>query len=515
MNLNDPHRAREEFTRAVDTGDPDTIARVAMFHIWPLLTAHTELLISSVSVLTEPVLERYPVLRLVHPMTAVLARTTRPFKPLIYSDEARSMRPEEVDFLILTQIIAFRTSGDVAAALMYSKRLADRIQNVRIESRDRLDGPLWFFHHQIGSTFLAAGDSSSALLEFASARQLGRMSAQPDAERVALGRIALAHAVRGAHADAQRALNEARSLATPTPAHVTSSVSTENTTAALIAVDRIDDDLEDLLAKLSPYDSTDLTWPFALLARTRAFLVRQQPDDALEAIRLARDSHPAQPGSFAFDVIGAAWIKALLETGDVILARRAAEEYAAGGILTRLATVRLSLRDGKRDVAANELRAIAQDQTLGPAQRAEAVLLSGWLELASTDGLDRESAAQMYRVVRRPENRRLSALMPQQLVERVRDRLPDEARAEFDDVMGTSPHFEMDERPALTVSEVRVLHALLDGDSTAAIAARFHVSPNTIKSQLRSLFRKLGCSSREEAVRIATRMHLLVPDSSE
>ncbi|KRA24869.1 hypothetical protein ASD65_10860 [Microbacterium sp. Root61] len=514
MNLNDPDKAKDDLRRAVESGDSDTIARVAMFNIWPLLMSHTEQVISAIALLPSSVLEHYPVLRLMHPMTAVLARTTRSFKPAMYTEHARSMRPEEVDFVILTQMIAFRTSGDIEAALLYAKRLEDRIRNVRIESRDRLDGPLWYFHHQIGATFLAAGDSRRALLELATARQLGKLSAQADAERVVLGRVALAHALRGAMGDAERTLAEARALPPPTPAHVSASISTEHTAAAFIAVDRMAENLDEALGELAPYDSLDLTWPFVLLVRTRALLSRQQPEDALETIRLARDSHPVHEGSFAFDVVGASSITAMVETGDLASARRVAEEFSDAGVLTRLATVRLSLRDGKLDNAASHLGLLARDQALGPAQRAECVLLSGWLELARIDDLDRETAVQIHRVVRRPEIRRLVTIMPRQLVDRVRDRLSAEAVAEFDVAVGGLAHFEMDERPVLTAGELRVLNALLDHHSTAAMASTFHVSPNTIKSQLRSLYRKLDCSTRGDALRIATRMNLLVSEVS-
>ena len=129
LNLSDPDRARQELDRAVDSQDAEKIARAAMINIWPLLTDHTELLISVVSGLPIPALERYPVLQMVHPMTAVLARTGRPFTPLIYSENARQMSPEEVDFVVLTQIIAFRTSGDTEAALRYAQRLSDRIEH--------------------------------------------------------------------------------------------------------------------------------------------------------------------------------------------------------------------------------------------------------------------------------------------------------------------------------------------------------------------------------------------------
>jgi len=509
MNLNDPARAREELDRAVGSGSPDAIARAALSNIWPLYSSHHDALTAAVVGLPSALLERHPVLKMVHPMTVVLARTTRPFKPLIYQDEARSMSPEEIDLITLVQMIAFRSSGDVAAALGYARRLEDRILQTRVESRDRTDGPLWFYHHQIGSTLLASGDTTRALLEFATARQLGRFSIQIDAERLPFGREALAHAVRGSLADAERALGNARSKPTPTAAHLHGARTTEATVAALIAVDRMSDDLDDALAALDPYDSVELTWPFALLTRARAFLARRQPEDALEAIHLAADSHPAQHGSFATDVIAATSIKALLAVGDVARARRIADESTDPGVLTRLATVRVALHDGRYDLAGHGLTLLSAGEALGPAQRAETVLLSGWLELARAGDIDRDTALQISRVARKRDNRRLLAIMPRQLVDHVRALLPTEPAAEFHSVTAGLANFEMHPRPVLTMGERRVLNALSSHQTTAAIAETFHVSPNTIKSQLQSLYRKLGSSTRDEAIKTATRFNLL------
>lgn len=514
MNVNQPEEARAELVRAVETGNPETIARVAMFNVWPLLTAHTELLVTAVAGLQDAVLDRYPALRLVHPMTAVLSRTQRAFKPRIDSASAREMSPEEVDFVVLSQMIAFRASGDIDSALVYAGRLHDRVQRVRIASRDRIDGPLWFFHHQIGSTFLAAGDSAGALRELAMARQLGKLSAQFDAERTALGRIALAHALRGALVDAELTLTEARMLDTLTPAHATSCISTENTTAALIAVDRMSDGVDERIAELAPYDSTDLTWPFALLARARALLFRQHPDDALEAIRLARESHSLQPGCFASDVIDSVSIDALVLAGETGRARDLAAGLAKPGILTRLALVRLELRQGASDEAARHLRELRRDQSLGPAQRGECVVLGGWLEFVRSDDVDRDTAVRIHRVIRKPENRRIIALMPRQLVACLRSKLDSVATAEFDLATRDIEHVELTERPELTASELRVLLALRDRTSTAAMAAAFDVSPNTIKSQLRSIYLKLDCSTREDALRLAERLNILTPDEA-
>lgn len=509
MNLSDSDRARAELDRARATGDPEKIARAAMINVWPLLTAHTELLVSTVSALDAHTLHRYPVLRIVHPMTAVLAGTPRSFRPEVYSEHARVMSGEEIDFVVLTQIIAYRTNGDVDAAQLYAKRLSDRLRDVQHESRDRLDGPRWYFHHQIAATYLAAGDTGRALQELATTRHLGRLSAQPDAERAALGRIALAHAVRGALGEAELALREAQSQAMPTAAQVSSSISTENVAAAIISVERLADDVEERLAALPAYDSIELAWPLALLAKTRAMVAWHRPDDALEAIRLARDSHPIQPGSLAADVVHAATIESLLEAGEVARARATSQKAERSGTLTRLAMARLALRGNDAMQGDRMLRMLDQDQRRGPAQRAETAVLSAWLEVLRTGALDRQTVARVERVVLHRDNRRLQLIMPRQLVDAVRDGISPERRGEYDAAIGPHSRVEIDPLPELTDGEMRVLRALREGHSTAQMATTFHVSPNTIKSQLRAIYRKLGSSSRADALAAAERLHLL------
>lgn len=515
VNLYDADRAREELDRALRSGHAETVARVTMSNIWPLYSSHYEMLITAVESLPSPLLERYPVLRVLHRMTPVLARTTRPFKPLVYPDIARTMSPDELDVLTLIQMIAFRISGDVAAALIYARRLEDRIIQTFVESRERTDGPLWFYHHQIGSTLLAAGNSTRALLEFATARQLGRISNQHDAERMSLGREALAHSLRGSLDDADRALAAIEGQPAPTAAHVNSTMATERTAAAVIGVERMADDIDGLLSALEPYDSIELTWPFALLARVRAFLARQQPDHALEVIRLASEAHPAQHGSFASDVITSGSIEALLALGDVPRARRIADGNTRTGLLIRLASVRLALHEGRFDAAAHEIGLLAGDHTLGPAQRAESSLLSVWLELARTGRLDSATAGHACRVAVTGSTRRLFSTMPRQLVEEVRARLPIESVTTFDSALSGLSHVEIHPRPVLTGGELRVLAALTRHGTTAAVASALHVSPNTIKSQLKSLYRKLGCSRREDAIKIASRLHLLARELDE
>lgn len=61
----------------------------------------------------------------------------------------------------------------------------------------------------------------------------------------------------------------------------------------------------------------------------------------------------------------------------------------------------------------------------------------------------------------------------------------------------------------LSDRELIVLRALAAGESLAAIAASLFVSKNTVKSQVQSIYRKLGVGTRDEALLTAAELHLL------
>jgi DNA-binding CsgD family transcriptional regulator len=61
----------------------------------------------------------------------------------------------------------------------------------------------------------------------------------------------------------------------------------------------------------------------------------------------------------------------------------------------------------------------------------------------------------------------------------------------------------------LSERELQVLHELAAGYSNKEIAARLHVSPNTIKTHLARVFEKLGAKRRTEAIRRARELGIV------
>jgi len=65
----------------------------------------------------------------------------------------------------------------------------------------------------------------------------------------------------------------------------------------------------------------------------------------------------------------------------------------------------------------------------------------------------------------------------------------------------------------LTESELRVLRLLADGRSLRQVAAELFLSPNTVKTHRRTIYRKLGANTREEALARAAELDLACTES--
>ena len=80
------------------------------------------------------------------------------------------------------------------------------------------------------------------------------------------------------------------------------------------------------------------------------------------------------------------------------------------------------------------------------------------------------------------------------------------ARAELE-ALRSSPYGA----PPLTPAEARLLPLLTTHRSFREIGEELFISPHTVKTQAISIYRKLGVSSRGEAVRVAREIGLLAP----
>lgn len=72
-----------------------------------------------------------------------------------------------------------------------------------------------------------------------------------------------------------------------------------------------------------------------------------------------------------------------------------------------------------------------------------------------------------------------------------------------------APASAVENPPALTRSEIRLLQLLAEGHSNRALADRLHVSDSTVRTHLRNVNHKLGSRNRTEAVAMARRLGVI------
>jgi LuxR family maltose regulon positive regulatory protein len=202
-----------------------------------------------------------------------------------------------------------------------------------------------------------------------------------------------------------------------------------------------------------------------------------------------------------------------LALGDPHAAWAALRRDLGSGEDAHVQRARVALVLGRIDVALDESRrAVAAGLT----SRSEAERLT--IELAAllrtapstrTAGL----ALQLAAVLEHTGQRLALALIPRADLERVRRALGDVGREDIvQNVPARSLLLSWDDKTRLTEREAVVLDELVHTSSIKVLASTLYVSSNTVKSQVRSIYRKLGVTNREDAIAIARGRGLLRDD---
>ncbi|MBK0419931.1 hypothetical protein JD276_12910 [Leucobacter sp. CSA1] len=270
-----------------------------------------------------------------------------------------------------------------------------------------------------------------------------------------------------------------------------------------------DGGFDDALALLEPLESRlavlDL-WPAVLWTRGAVRFAQGALARGLRELEAGLAETRTYP-------IGRGWSEQLhallaeyaMASGD--LARATSVLQASGADpAVQLSRARLALRFSRPQEALAVLNGTASADYL-PAQEAQRALLRavaqdrlGNSELASA------RADEGCYALGKLQNPLPLAFLPAQALDDLR-RLT--SRALWREPAGPPVAHDGPMLEPLTAREQLVLRALEEGRPLAAIAAELHVSLNTIKSQTRSIYRKLHVSGRREAVTKAAQLDLL------
>ncbi|RKT36101.1 LuxR family maltose regulon positive regulatory protein [Microbacterium sp. AG1240] len=381
--------------------------------------------------------------------------------------------------------------GGVRAARSASAQLSE-LPTAESEQLEALRGDL---RVHLGVSLLYGGHPDEARTEF---ERAVTGAVRPSVELMAIGGVALTHALAGDVPDARRwiATAEERTWAEGI---------LDEYPGSMLRIAQARVALEDgdpatsvaFLDRVWPIIDTIEHWPLLGAVRALADHASGRPEEGLARLRSLRSHRGARMRSSrpAARMLDATEAALALAAGDLVSARRLTV-HRSDGAAVRLAVARVALHDGEHERA---LRLIADTRPATPDQRM-AYLATSAVVLRRLDRRD-ESDALVRQVG--AMQRALGLHTPLLLVAAGERELfvhPYAAAAAAS--VPTAP-------PRLTPREAVVLAELARTAHVDEVAARLHVSPNTVKSQRRTLYRKLGVTRREDALAVAVAHRLL------
>jgi LuxR family maltose regulon positive regulatory protein len=373
-----------------------------------------------------------------------------------------------------------------------------------------------------GAVEFWSGDPSPAAVAFA-----GAAAAFPagSCERAACeGHLALIEALRGRLGRA--AALAAASIKSPGESQGRRAVPSAAVALAVVHLER--NELDASHDRLKQADAALRTHPdrltsaVACLVAARGVLARANGPAAADLIQRGRDSWAPPP--WLDHLLTMAEAQASTATGDIHAALDAARRAGAGSSLdAAVARARAFLAAGNLPAARHALPvgADAPTATGEAGDRLEAYLTDALISYRSHDHAGSRRALERALRLAEPELRRLPLAMNQTWIQPALHHWPDLARVYRGLLLPGAGRQEIPVRPAsssrpdpviveqLSDREREVLRLASSMHSTEEIAASMYLSVNTVKTHLKSIFRKLGATRRGEAVRRAKKLGLI------
>ncbi len=277
---------------------------------------------------------------------------------------------------------------------------------------------------------------------------------------------------------------------------------------ALIAVERLDGTAADLVMAANRLNADAEMWPFALLASTRWSTVTGDLVGVLDEADRAMSLRTVTGHSLASTIIAGARARALTMMGEPASARRALELPAVAGIRDQdVVRARLALHESGPESAIAAARGLVVGSGVGPAVRAEAMLLTAWAQLRLRGRIDPGLAGPVAVLIDREGLWRTLQLVPEEVAAAIPGL---HGRPAVDRRLAL---WDPEPSVRLTGSQLEILRLLAGPGTLPQIAAAQYVTVNTVKTHVRSVYRRLGVNGRHEAVAEATRRGILgVPE---
>ena len=419
---------------------------------------------------------------------------------------------------------ALRTQGlltDADAKLAEAGRLLD----------DEIDSPKFIEHsarHALESgivdLLLGRLESARHRLEYANGLAIDHLTRSEQIE--CLGSLALAAYAQGDLTTADRLIEMVEATDAPASVMLSGFASAYYAARILVITDRyqmtdVAQVVDDMVAA-----SIHTEWePFAAVVSAYARSLEGKPIEGLDLLHRANQAYMKwKPASIGRDIgeLLRADILSVMDRGDEsfeILASLDPHERHA--LCPERFMARIALQHG--DLRGADT-ALADCEMLGEAHSPRTLidvqLLRSAIEMErgnpalSDVSFDRALHAMARTGVRSPLRHIPPALLAR-LVERARQRAQSDEGARILGLVAEYTDGHVDDRESLSERERLVLVYVERKLTVAQIAAELFISPNTVKTHLRRLYRKLGVATREEAIRKARSLGLHLGSGGE
>lgn len=423
--------------------------------------------------------------------------------------------PADRAVLKAIETASLRVSGQMSSAFVPAREGYDALLSLGPSDRDDLGRTEATLFNQFGTTFFYAGRSDLALDAFARSTAVGEARGlRGGLQGLALSAGTLA--VAGDLPEARALIRQAEELDWPDGWRDGYMGSFLRLAQAMSALERLDPDAaERHIRALDPHRETIEHWPLLAHVDAVVALLRGHTDRARFQLDAEIRHQHRRRAAGAETVARLARTRSLIElaAGNPVAAEAVLERGRSPRTTVTLARIELARRrpeealrrlldaEGAAATGERSARVIGEDLVLRAASWA---LMDDRVRAA-----DATRAAFEYLAAR--EQGMALVLLPADALEAVLDRARDSGvRVPVADVTRV-PRIIPSTRHAATFTprELALIRALPGASSNTDLAAHLSVSVNTVKTQLRGLYRKLDVGTREEALAALEAMGLM------
>lgn len=417
----------------------------------------------------------------------------------------------------LLALLSLRLKGNPAQAREVAARLTAIAASARLTQPEDVDDLLCPVFKEAGVVQLLAGETRTAAESLRSAFETSAGCVVPGASTGISAVLGLTLAVEGDFVSSDEWVAQYAAEACESPGAELLGSRLVHTARALLSAERLDrcqtyEALEQEDRSVTP--PSDL-WFYSLFARAQADLLWGDRIGMLHQLSAARArrAHGLEPGSFSEALLVSLEVDLLLSLRATSRAGALLATVTSEQPLVDLARARLALAIGDHRAAQRIAGGRRWDE--GCSRRVRADLKMTYAIALLADGRTEVALPELTRLLMLADSGiyRPFALVPRDLLIEAADVVP--AMGRIIEVLDASGIGDILPRQVefveLTPREEVVLAALATDRSLEEIARTLYVSLNTVKSQTRSLYRKLGVRSREEAVQSAAARGMLLP----